>query len=91
MTEPDPDAAPEPVPSPSPSPQPTPDPKPAPDPAPVLSADEYQAAQAAEYGQFRAVKQIRFGGALAYNVGNAVPASNVEKYGYEADGLVERI
>ncbi len=53
--------------------------------------DDYAAALAAEYGQYRAVQAIDHDGARAYNKGDAVPASNVEAHGYEADGLVEKV
>lgn len=33
-------------------------------------------------------QQIRQGGVLAYDVGHRVPDTNVERHGYEADGLV---
>ncbi len=44
-----------------------------------------------EYSQFRALVPIFHDGARAYSPGHPVPAGNVEKYGYEADGLVERV
>lgn len=44
-----------------------------------------------EYGQYVAVQGITHDGALAYNVGDAVPASNVERWDYLALGLVKRV
>jgi hypothetical protein len=44
-----------------------------------------------EYGQFRAVSPIFVGNALAYNPGDAVPASNVEAHDMLNLGLVERV
>lgn len=41
--------------------------------------EEYQQLQAAEYGQFVANKPINIGGARAFNVGDPVPASHVER------------
>lgn len=40
--------------------------------------EDYAAAQAAEYGRFKAVVPINIGNARAFNVGDAVPASHVE-------------
>jgi hypothetical protein len=48
-------------------------------------------AQAEEYGSFVAVGNILHDGVLAYTAGHPVPKSNVEKYGYEADGLVAKV
>jgi hypothetical protein len=53
--------------------------------------EEFQARQAAEYGQFVAKQNIYYDGALAYTAGHPVPASNVEAHGYLGDGLVERV
>lgn len=44
-----------------------------------------------EYGQFVAVQQIHVGTALAYDVGHQVPVTNVERFGYEAQGVVRRV
>lgn len=48
-------------------------------------------AEAAEYATFRATADIPFGGVIAYRKGQAVPVSNVEKYQYDEQGLVERV
>lgn len=52
--------------------------------------EEYAAAQAAEYGQFRAVVPINIGNARAFNVGDAVPVSHVEN-GVVSKEQVERV
>lgn len=44
-----------------------------------------------EYGQFVATQQINVGTALAFDVGHPVPVSNVERFGYEAQGVVKRV
>lgn len=47
---------------------------------PDLTPDEeYRQAQAAEYSQFVATQPIDIGGARAFNVGDAVPASHVKR------------
>ena len=43
------------------------------------SAEELRAAQAKEYGQYVAVNPIDIAGARAFNVGDPVPASHVER------------
>jgi hypothetical protein len=48
-------------------------------------------AEIAEYSTYRAILPIVHDGALAYVPGHAVPVSNVEKYGYHEQGLVEKI
>ena len=63
-------------------------------PAPVATAEEVAKlaeAQESEYGSYFAVAPISFNGAAAYNPGDPVPASNVKKYGYDTDGLVEKV
>jgi hypothetical protein len=61
----------------------------------VFATQEEKAAfveeQVKEYGTYVAVAPITFNGVPAYNVGDPVPISNVEKHGYEKDGLVARI
>lgn len=52
--------------------------------------DEYEAAIAAEWGQFIAVAPIYFDGVLAVAPGAPVPADNVKKYGYLEQGLVAK-
>ena len=51
----------------------------------------YAEAQAEEWGQFVAKVKIYYDGVLAYDVGYPVPVSNVEKFDYEEQGLVERV
>lgn len=61
---------------------------------PFATAEEKAAfveEQVAEYGTYVAVSPISFNGVPAYNIGDPVPVSNVEKYGYEKDGLVAKI
>ena len=41
--------------------------------------EEYRQAQATEYGTFVANKAINIGGARAFNVGDPVPTSHVER------------
>lgn len=54
-------------------------------------AAQRRQAQRAEYGQFVATGRILVDGALAFTKGQAVPASNVAKHGYEKAGLVRRV
>lgn len=61
---------------------------PAPD--PTEAALEHRNAVEKEYGEFVAVQQIFAGNALAYNVGDPVPKSNVEAHGYLDAKLVAR-
>lgn len=59
---------------------------------PALLAYEQRAAQeAVEYGTWRAKYPIQHDGVIAYMPGHAVPVSNVERYGYDEMGLVERV
>lgn len=63
-------------------------------PAPVASPEEVEKLRAAleqDWGTFIAVQPISFNGAPAYNVGDPVPASNVQRHGYEAQGLVAKV
>lgn len=48
-------------------------------PAAPETAEALRAAQAKEYGQYVAVVAIDFGGARAFNVGDPVPASHVDR------------
>lgn len=48
---------------------------------PAVVAD--RAERVAEYADFVAVEPIDYGGVRAYNVGDAVPKSNVEKFKYD--------
>lgn len=52
------------------------------------TAEEQRRAIETEYGQYVATQAITHDGALAYNVGDAVPAANVEQWGYLDLGLV---
>ena len=54
------------------------------DPALAAFAQE----QAEEWGEWVAASDIYVGGALAARVGDAIPKSNVERLGYDKDGLV---
>ena len=55
------------------------------------TVEDYAALQAAEYGTYQAIAPILHNGVLAYNVGDAVPVSNVEQYGYLEQGFVAEI
>lgn len=52
---------------------------------------DYTAKQAVEYGTYVAATTITHNGARAYNEGDPVPASNVEKYRYLESGLVRKV
>jgi len=43
------------------------------------TGEEHRAVQVAEYGRYRAKEQIKLDGALAFNVGDLVPASHVTR------------
>lgn len=58
---------------------------------PLLAWQQRQRQEAIEYGTFRATSPISVGGTVAYQKGHAVPISNVKKFGYDRDGLVERV
>ena len=58
---------------------------------PSKSAKTRAEAEAAEYSTFRAVVPIPHGNTIAYQPGHMVPVSNVELYGYDKQGLVERV
>lgn len=58
------------------------------DPAPWVQRREEQAK---EYGQFVANTKIYHNGSLAYLPGHPVPVSNVKKYAYDKQGLVDRV
>jgi hypothetical protein len=61
---------------------------------PVATPEEvksFRQQQVEEWGTWVAVQQITFNGALAYNPGDPVPASNVSKHGYDSKGLVARV
>lgn len=67
--------------------------KPEPGVAEALTAAvaETVASQAKEYGTFVATQPIDAGGVRAYNEGDPVPVSNVERHGYERLGWVKRV
>jgi hypothetical protein len=50
----------------------------------------YHAAQVKEYSTYVATQDIHVGNALAYRAGDPVPVSNVEKHGYDKQGLVAK-
>lgn len=52
--------------------------------------EKLRAAQQVEYGTWVATEQITHLGALAYHEGDPVPVSNVERYGYDKQGLVKK-
>lgn len=54
------------------------------------TAEEHRRTIEKEYGEFVALQPITHDGARAYNVGDAVPAANVEQWGYLDLGLVAR-
>ena len=52
--------------------------------------EDFAAAQAAEYATFVASEPILVDGVRAYNPGDPVPVSNVEKHGYLQLGVVRK-
>ena len=59
--------------------------------SPKKSFEARAEAEAAEYSTYRAIVPIPHGNTIAYQPGHAVPVSNVEQYGYDKQGLVEKI
>lgn len=57
---------------------------------PMRSAEDYAAEVAAEYGEYVAVEPIYVGNALAYNIGDPVPISNVQAHGYAEARVVAK-
>jgi hypothetical protein len=57
---------------------------------PMMSAEQYAATVQDEYGDYVATEPIYVGNALAYNVGDPVPKSNVSAHGYDQTGQVAR-
>lgn len=57
---------------------------------PPSAVEEYRAALVDEYGTYVAVEPIDFDNARAYNIGDPVPVTNVERYGYLDRGLVAK-
>jgi hypothetical protein len=51
---------------------------------------DYIAAQTKEYSTWVATQDIHVGNALAYRTGDPVPISNVEKHGYDKQGVVAK-
>lgn len=68
---------------------------PAPDPVVVeaITAElsDHIEAQRHEYAQYVAAKPIHFGVALAYNPGDQIPASNVERWKYLETGQAVKV
>jgi hypothetical protein len=62
-----------------------------PTPAPDAAARDLMAEQAKEYGQYVATQDIYVGVALAYRQGDPVPASNVERHGYDKNQQVAKV
>ncbi|MCA1570789.1 MAG: hypothetical protein LC798_10830 [Chloroflexi bacterium] len=56
-----------------------------------LTIEQRIAEQQVEYSQYVAAQPIDHNGARAYNVGDPVPASNVQRFGYEGSGLVLKV
>jgi hypothetical protein len=56
----------------------------------MSDVEDFAAAQAAEYATYVATEAILVDGARAYNPGDPVPASNVEKHGYVQLGVVRK-
>ena len=56
----------------------------------MSDVEDFAAAQEAEYATYVATEPILVDGARAYNPGDAVPASNVEKHGYVQLGVVRK-
>lgn len=56
----------------------------------VRTAEQRREAVQKEYGEFIAVEPIDHDGARAYNVGDPVPAANVERWDYLGRKLVAR-
>jgi len=56
----------------------------------MSDVEDFAAAQAAEYAAYVATETILVDGSRAYNVGDPVPASNVERHDYLALGVVRK-
>jgi hypothetical protein len=54
-----------------------------------ITIDEYKAAQAAEWGKYVAAEPIFFDGIRAFNAGDPVPASHVERGVVSAEQVTE--
>lgn len=55
------------------------------------TAEEAIEANRKEYSQYVAPEQIFVGSALAFNKGDAIPASTVERLGWVADGKAVKV
>lgn len=60
-------------------------------PTPLPTVEALLKQQRDEYGKWVAVVPILHDGAAAYAPGHAVPDGNVQKYGYDKDGLVAKV
>lgn len=58
--------------------------------AATVAEQQHQAAVDAEYGVYVAVEPIDIGGARAFNAGDSVPTSHIER-GVVSDGQVAKI
>lgn len=58
--------------------------------APAGTVDEVRKAQLAEWGVYVAVEPINIGGVRAFNVGEAVPVSHVERGVVGAEQVAKR-
>ncbi len=56
----------------------------------TMTAAEYRQALGEEYGQYVAVVDININGARAFNVGDPVPVSHVERGVVESDQVSKR-
>lgn len=54
------------------------------------TVDEFQAAQTAEWDEYVAIAPINIGGARAFNPGDPVPTSHVERGVVNADSVARR-
>lgn len=52
---------------------------------------EHRAAIRKDYSQYVATETIYYDGAVAYREGDPVPASNVERHGYDEAGVVKKV
>ena len=57
----------------------------------MSDVEDFAAAQAAEYATYVALEPILVDGARAYNPGDPVPVSNVEKHDYLQMGVVRKV
>jgi hypothetical protein len=55
-----------------------------------VTAEQLREAQVKEYGQYVALGPIDHDGARAYNAGDPVPTSNVDRWDYHGRGLVAK-